>query len=179
MSELSGIFNWALEGLVRLIQQGQFTEIENHDEMINEFAKANNHLYCFVDEEMDEFFSQKKIHRTRLYNKYKRWAERSGVQIVAANRFYSNLKSVLESLGIDYSEHGRLWDIGKNPNPIEEEPPTQTDEQKAIQIGSEIISLKEEYESYGPGDDRRQAWSDALSEILERYGILPAQEKTN
>ncbi|MBQ9418914.1 MAG: toprim domain-containing protein [Synergistaceae bacterium] len=105
--EISGIFNWVLEGLKRLIRQNRFTELEDQSEFINEFAKANNPLYCFVEECFKKLKS--KGHRHEIYTLYRGWAEESGVQPLAANRFYSNLKTVLQIYGIRVSERGRIW----------------------------------------------------------------------
>ena len=132
--ELSGIFNWCLEGLLRLIKQNQFTELKDSTSAVYEFAKANNPLYCFVEDKIGTLREKTKQHRTNIYSTYKSWAENSGVLPLAANRFYSNFKSVLEAYGIKVTEHGRYWTIETNSVLIEAE---KEDEKVEAEINKE------------------------------------------
>ena len=122
LKELPGIFNWAVEGLMRLLENNAFTPLEDSDQLMLEFAQANNHLYCFVDEELGRF--SKKTHRTNIFTAYRNWADTFGINPLPANRFYSNLKSVLEALGYKVEQQGRFWTIlGVLPKPPEQEDP--------------------------------------------------------
>ena len=107
MNEMSGIFNWALEGLLRLTKQDRFTQLDDQAEQILEFAKTNNHLYYFLEDCFDKI--EKRTHRNDIYLRYREWSDQFGVMPLPANRFYSKLKAVLEAQGVKVIEHGRIW----------------------------------------------------------------------
>ena len=109
--ELSGIFMWCLEGLKRLMQQNGFTEPDDQGKLRTDFARANNPLYCFLDDKLAEFRDTPQIYRTEIYGKYKKWANKFNVEPLAVNRFYANLKVVLAVYGITVIEHGRYWTL--------------------------------------------------------------------
>ncbi|AIU92215.1 Hypothetical protein Cul05146_1656 [Corynebacterium ulcerans] len=50
LKELPGIFNWALLGLDRLHQQGQFTTPDSSDDLATAFSELTEPLQVFIDE---------------------------------------------------------------------------------------------------------------------------------
>lgn len=50
LKELPGIFNWALLGLDRLYQQGQFTTPDSSDDLATAFSELTEPLQVFIDE---------------------------------------------------------------------------------------------------------------------------------
>lgn len=172
LKELSGIFNWAVEGLFRLLNQDEFTEPEDHDKLIREFAEANNHVFTFVEDCMYEFNS-KKVHRNVIFQRYRYWAEASGSIPMAANRFYSNLKSVLDVFDASVKEEGRFWTVlgefqaPEKPENTEVDSDTHSDATQSIaKVFYDIIN--------NPNDDR-QAITDTIESILLQY--FPQQNK--
>ena len=49
-NELSGIFNWALEGLERLIEQKGFTQVDEVNEMLEQFKLESDSVAMFINE---------------------------------------------------------------------------------------------------------------------------------
>ena len=112
MKELPGIFNWILAGLQRLLKQGEFTLTANHDRLINEFRTANNPLYAFVDENTEYFKGSDEGHiveRHAIFLRYAEWADKNKILPLPSNRFYSNMRSVFNSLSIPFDEDSGAW----------------------------------------------------------------------
>jgi P4 family phage/plasmid primase-like protien len=53
MNELPGIFNWALEGLKRLMENGEFTLPESSAKALNNYQLENNHTKFFLEEHLE------------------------------------------------------------------------------------------------------------------------------
>ena len=112
MKELSGILNWMIEGLQRLIKQDGFTHTANQDRLINEFRTANNPLYSFVDEHKETFAGSDEGHivpRTIIYMKFSEWADKNKILPLPSNRFYSNMRSIFNNLSIPFDEEDNSW----------------------------------------------------------------------
>ena len=122
--ELPGIFNWALEGLQRLLEQKHFTKTKNHDKLINEFRAANNPLYSFVEDERNLIAGSDEGHEIQksfVFNSYALWADRNKVQVLPANRFYSNIRSVFNNMSIPFTEEGPIWIFFFDENYVQKE----------------------------------------------------------
>lgn len=50
-TELSGVFNWMLEGLRRLLEQRRFSDSEQIDNQVNEFRREADSVAMFLEEE--------------------------------------------------------------------------------------------------------------------------------
>ena len=159
-SELSGIFNWVLKGLQRLIAQDGFTEIMNHDQLIKEFAAANNHLYCFIEECFSQF--GKQTHRHNIYAVYHNWADQSGVIPIPVNRFYSSLKALLDIYGVKVTEQGRIWLIDGQ---IEQEEDVQEAEIVEKQVCETVNGIVEILNTPNSG---KQDVSRTVQEVTDR-----------
>ena len=112
MKELPGIFNWMLKGLQRLLAQKQFTHTSRQDALIQEFRRANNPLYSFVEEKQEYFKGSDEGHvvpRQAVFDTFAEWAERSKTFPIPAYRFYSNMKSVFNNLSMPFEEDGDDW----------------------------------------------------------------------
>ena len=112
MKELSGIFNWMLEGLQRLLRNKKFTHTAKHDRLINEFRAANNPLYAFVEENQEQFKGSDEghiVHRHTIFTMYSEWADKNKILPLPSNRFYSNMRSVFNGLSIPFSEDAETW----------------------------------------------------------------------
>ncbi len=118
LKELPGIFNWVLEGLKRLIAQNGFTT--SSEQFTKEFRSVNDPLYSFAEENAERFFDSegkgKCTNRKNVFRCYVKWAETEYVPIMPANRFYSNIKSVLNTMGITFTEQGIMWQFDDNPD---------------------------------------------------------------
>ena len=92
--ELPGILNLAMEGLVGLIQRGQFTSCISSEEIKAEWRLENDQVSQFVLEQCalkpDEYIPSSKV-----YEAYRNWALKSGIKsIISHNLLISRLKKL-------------------------------------------------------------------------------------
>ena len=190
MSEMPGIFNWALEGLFRLTKQEKFTQLDDQEEQILEFAKANNHLYYFLEDCFDKI--EKTTHRNDIYVRYREWSEQFGVIALAANRFYSKIKAVLEAQGVKVIEQGRIWMFEGELATLKTKDPEEnvntdkeSDSEEAVNAeaanpeenvnnqendSAEVTKIVNEIKSFiEKPNDNGQVFSSALQEIIYRH----------
>ncbi|RRT86252.1 hypothetical protein EGI88_15405 [Empedobacter falsenii] len=95
-NELSGILNWALEGLERLIEQQGFTQVDEVNEMLKQFKLESDSVAMFIDE---GYTKSTKGHYlvSDLYKNYREFCSSSG--FVSLNQ--KNFKRRLEALSIE------------------------------------------------------------------------------
>lgn len=88
-NELSGVFNWILEGLDRLLQNKKLTDCKANDEAMERYKiKSNNVLEFLLDEgfevctnvEQGEVFND-------LYQNYQRWIAENGGHALKKSNF--------------------------------------------------------------------------------------------
>ena len=73
-TEMSGLLNWALEGLQRLLKNGTFTEAESVAEKRTQWFRGANTAKAFIDENLDSSTDpQDYIYDIPLYNTYVHW----------------------------------------------------------------------------------------------------------
>lgn len=75
--EISGIFNWALEGLKRLETNGDFTQAERSKQAVEDYKYSNDVERQFIDEECVTS-PDYEIRSSDLYRAYKSWCEVNG-----------------------------------------------------------------------------------------------------
>lgn len=72
--ELSGIFNWAVQGLRRLQQRGMFEELDFIKEAVQELEDENNPTNVFFEEHVEvEMLNNTFVEKMDLFNKYIAW----------------------------------------------------------------------------------------------------------
>jgi P4 family phage/plasmid primase-like protien len=91
MAELSGIFNWAVEGLMRLLNRGYFLESAAGLEAKATAEELGSPVIAFV-REWCTLGSGKQTRSQDLYNAYKRWCEEAGRSKMGRNRFYEEFQ---------------------------------------------------------------------------------------
>ncbi len=96
-AELSGVFNWILEGLNRLLQQGKFSKCDAAQKAVESYRVESDSVAMFVDEygyqkSADGYESLKD-----LYSSYKNFCFDNGFRPVHSR----NLIKRLESLGFE------------------------------------------------------------------------------
>ena len=90
--EVTGIFNWALEGLERLIKQGwQMTRSRFMEGCHDEFRRATNPLQIFLEEECT-VEKDSSIDSTLLREAYKKYCEEHGYKVLSDNNLGQELK---------------------------------------------------------------------------------------
>jgi len=70
--ELSGILNWVVSGLQRLLRNGGFTQSEQSNELLEEYKQDSNSVASFIEEV--EYVSD-STHRLRLQELYQEYVE--------------------------------------------------------------------------------------------------------
>ena len=95
--EITGIFNWGLEGLERLSEQDwKMTRSRFMESCHEEFRRATNPLQIFLEEECT-VEKESSIDSTLLREAYKNFCEERGYKILSDN----NLGQELKRLGIE------------------------------------------------------------------------------
>ncbi len=84
--EASGIFNWALEGLLRLRRNGEFTKSSTCAEALATYRTENNPARCFLLE-FCRADPQGEIITADVYKRYATWCESNGHRPLASSAF--------------------------------------------------------------------------------------------
>jgi len=90
-AEVSGIFNWMLEGLKRLRENKQFTSSKTTKETKAEFMRVSDPFNAWL---MDccKIFPNAYLNRGEAYNSYKDYAFELGATPTSARIFYDNMR---------------------------------------------------------------------------------------
>lgn len=91
-TELTGVFNWLLEGLRRLIQQQKFTDSAKANNALANFKKQADSVALFIDEFGYEPSPAREA-LPDLYNKYKEFCKDDGYKATGKNKFSARLES--------------------------------------------------------------------------------------
>ena len=75
-AEISGIFNWALEGRKRLYERGRFIETIEVKELIDELKRQNNPIEAFVDECVG-VHDDANITKRQMFDAYYEWCKQN------------------------------------------------------------------------------------------------------
>jgi len=84
--EVPGIFNWALKGLHRLWQNGDFTEAEVCENALNEYRREVDHARAFLEEHCEEE-TESTTGVDDLYKAYVSWAKSSSYRPLGKAEF--------------------------------------------------------------------------------------------
>ena len=112
-SELSGVFNWILSGLRRLLDQGRFTDAEAVRNQIDIYKRQSDSVRLFLDE--NEYKSDLNQHTLLkdLYRDYKSYCSEDGYKPVNNRNFQKRLNAngvVTERKNYGYVAHTRKSD---------------------------------------------------------------------
>lgn len=90
-TELSGVFNWVLEGLQRLLNQGNFSPCEPAQRLLAKYRKESDSVAMFLEDEnyqrSDNFTTLRS-----LYDEYKIYCSENGYKSLGRNRFGQRLQ---------------------------------------------------------------------------------------
>jgi len=92
-SELSGIFNWILEGLKRLIKQGDLTKSKEVDEASRLYQTESNSVLTFIEEEGYSKDIVSKVYLKQIYDDYKTYCNESGRRAVAKGEYKKRMET--------------------------------------------------------------------------------------
>ena len=92
-TELSGVFNWMLDGLRRLLKQKRFTVSQRIDDQINDFRKESDSVAMFIEEEGYEKSVSYTVLLKTLYNEYKSYCIDNGLSPCSSKTVAKRLRS--------------------------------------------------------------------------------------
>lgn len=90
--ELSGVFNWVLDGLSRLLSQKGFSKCKAADEAVAEYKKQSDSVNMFMDEEGYEKSLDKFTLIKDIYRNYKSYCYDDGLRPVSKRNFTKRLR---------------------------------------------------------------------------------------
>lgn len=90
--ELSGIFNWVLEGLNRLLQNKSFSNCPQADNVLNQYKTESDSVKMFLQDEEYNKSPTEYILLKDLYNQYKIFCSEDGYYPVKKSNFSKRLK---------------------------------------------------------------------------------------
>ena len=124
--ELSGVFNWAYEGLVRLMKRGRFIEPETSMSYKRGFRDKCNSARLFLNEYCEPSAGT-KVSTSELYRGYSEYCRESGFHSMSASHFNTEVERMFQKvertknpvrlggekrqrvwIGIKYTEYSRL-----------------------------------------------------------------------
>ena len=96
--ELSGILNWALIGLQRLLKQGGFSDAKAARQAMDEFELKADLVRVFLDDEADDLPVCVKpawVERELLWLRYQSWCRVTEHSPMGRNKFYDRMRNVV------------------------------------------------------------------------------------
>lgn len=93
-SELSGVFNWILEGLDRILVQKKFTKCDAAQKKIEQYQKESDSVQMFLEEENYIASTTASIPLKDLFSKYRGYCLDSGLMSVSKRTFSQRLKKL-------------------------------------------------------------------------------------
>jgi putative DNA primase/helicase len=85
--ELSGIFNWALEGMKSLIKNKSFIQPEKCATAISDYRRDANPARAFLEENYMEAAKSNNVCCSEVYTKYKNWCNENGYTTMNQSNF--------------------------------------------------------------------------------------------
>lgn len=92
-AELPGVLNWALAGLLRLLQRGHFDPVLP-SEIIEAQATARretNSVEAWFDDQAIGWITDVTTFKSHVYDYYSEWCKRNGMVALASPRFWNRL----------------------------------------------------------------------------------------
>jgi putative DNA primase/helicase len=93
-NELSGVFNWVLQGLERLLSQKGFSHCKAVDEAVAEYQKQSDSVNMFMEEEDYKKSTHNNILVKELYPRYRAYCSDDGLRPVSKRNFTKRLRNL-------------------------------------------------------------------------------------
>lgn len=90
-AELSGVFNWILEGLDRLLLQKNFSKCAAIDNARSDYEKQSDSVHLFISENGFEASASENILISELYPMYKSFCIEEGFKLLGKSKFIARL----------------------------------------------------------------------------------------
>lgn len=91
VSELPGIFQWAVQGYYDLLFTGQFSVTRQQEKLIQQFQEVSNPVMVFCEEH--SFYGQKT--KDEIYAQYMGWCETTGNRSLSREVFFPRFRDQL------------------------------------------------------------------------------------
>lgn len=111
-SELSGVFNWILSGLNRLLKQKKFTECEAAKNAVKQYRKESDSVQMFIDDLGYKKSIGKYLTIKDLYGAYKAYCNDDGCFPVKKTNFRKRLTSY--GIQVDRTNKGNVAYLEKS-----------------------------------------------------------------
>jgi len=89
-TELPGIFNWVIDGLVRLRQRGRFVQPKSAVELVEDLGNLSSPITAFV-KDYCQLGRDKKVPKNELFNAWREWCSDNGHVPGSSNTFAKHL----------------------------------------------------------------------------------------
>lgn len=100
--ELSGVLNWALAGLTRLLARGQFPKLpEIMSNALADGKQSSNNVLEFIKDAGIVTDDKCKNTRKTIYFAYQEWCGESGTRCVSAKKFWERMEEALPEMKIE------------------------------------------------------------------------------
>lgn len=93
-NELPGVFNWALEGLRRLLKQGGFTECKTVQDAIKQYKIESSSIQLFLEENGYTKSTTKCKLFSELYTEYTNYCDENGFRKFSSINFSKQLREL-------------------------------------------------------------------------------------
>jgi putative DNA primase/helicase len=129
--ELSGIFNWALEGLERLLKNGKFSTGRSVEEIREQYIRASDPIKAFAMDCIEEKAGN-IVAKDEVYKEFIEYCERMKLPTVPKNAFSMSLPQYVPAIQSEYKfvmkQRVAMWrDISLVPSPSD-----NTDKKSAL-----------------------------------------------
>ena len=111
-AEIPAITAWAIEGLRRLIQNGQFTMPQSSIEESHALFETSSPLAQFADERL-EVGPEYKTHGCQLWDSYRQWCKDTNNNPPTKQQFLRSLERALQDKGVHYKRAVKINGIAR------------------------------------------------------------------
>jgi putative DNA primase/helicase len=106
--ELSGVFNWVLEGLSRILAQKRFSDCEAARQASERYRKESDSVAMFMEDENNVASLTETVPLKEIYKQYQVYCGDSGYRSCSSRTFSERLRKA--RFTIDRQKHGmRVW----------------------------------------------------------------------
>jgi P4 family phage/plasmid primase-like protien len=110
--ELSGILNWALDGLAALEKAGRFTISKTMKEIKQQYIYLSNTVKAFTDAKLEMSFEDESLRKNEVYETYLKFCEIWKLPFVSKKAFAEELPQHIGATASETKrdgEHVKLW----------------------------------------------------------------------
>jgi putative DNA primase/helicase len=112
-AELSGIFNWVLTGLKRLLEQKRFSRCEAATQAVDQYKKEADSVNLFIDDENYQKSTVDFMYIKELFVEYRYYCMQSNFREVSKINFSKRLKNL--DIKLDRKNSGNVAYLTKTP----------------------------------------------------------------